>query len=119
MPKTNSPQTHDELDELNLKLMQDNAALVVLLEQSVLFARRQTEALAGITQMARGLTRNEGLAKDRARLAATLEIFSAECAAEVEAHMGSLMAVSALQQTAAMGEGRRNPWPFMVSANVH
>ncbi|MFL9961337.1 hypothetical protein PQR02_09530 [Paraburkholderia sediminicola] len=70
--------------------------------------------------MARVLTRNEGLAKDRALLAASLQAFSEERAAEVKAHMGSLAAVSALQKAAETGEDSMcNPWPFMASIIVH
>jgi hypothetical protein len=80
------------------------------------FARRQAEALAGITEMARVSTRNEGLAKDRALLTATLQIISEKCAAEVNTHMGSLAAISALQWSAGpVEDGMCNPWPFKAS----
>ena len=70
--------------------------------------------------MAHALTRNEGLAKDRAMLAATLQICSEECVAEVSAHMGSLAAIGALRRSAMTGEGTMlHPWPFMVSVSVY
>jgi hypothetical protein len=76
MPKSDPPATPAELTESSLHLAQENAPLYValdaLLGKSTDFARRQAEALAGVAKMARALTRNEGLAKDRAMLAATL-----------------------------------------------
>ena len=104
MNNNDFPATPDELQESNLRLVQENAALHTLLQKSTEFARRQAEAVAGLTEMVRALTRHEGLAKDRALLAATLQMFSEECAAEVNTHMGSLAAISALQRSAATGE---------------
>jgi hypothetical protein len=91
------------------KNAQENAAL-----------QAKAEAFAGITEMARVLTRNEGLAKDRALLAATLQIFSEKCTVEVNTHMGSVAAISPLQWSAGPGEDSMcNPWPLMVSISVH
>jgi hypothetical protein len=120
MQKSDPPATLAELTDSNRRLVQENPALHVLLEKSAEFACRQAEALAGITEMAPVLTRNEGLAKDRALLAATLQRFCEKCAAEVSTHMGSLAAISALQWSAGPGEDTMcNPWPFMVSVSVH
>ena len=70
--------------------------------------------------MARTLTRNEGLAKGRAMLAATLPIFTEECVGEASTHMGSLAAIGALRRAVIRGEGTMlHPWPFMVSISVH
>lgn len=119
MPKTKLPKTHDELAELNLKLMQDNATLIVLLEQSAVFARRQAQALDGITQMARVLTRNKGLAKDRARLAAAVQVLSKDCTAEAKTQIDSLVAVSALQwPTGTQGDRLHSPGLFMMPGTV-
>ncbi|WP_429468487.1 hypothetical protein [Paraburkholderia sp. WSM4175] len=69
---------------------------------------------------AHALATNEGQAKDRALLAATLQIFCEERATEANAHLGSLVAVSALHLSAGAGEDdTRHPWPFMVSISVH
>jgi hypothetical protein len=124
MQKSGPQATSAELTESDLQLAQENAelpgAIDVLLEKSAEFARRQTEALAGITEMARALTRNEGLAKDRAMLAATPQIFSEECVDEVSAHMGALAAIGALRRSAVTGGGAMlHRWPFMVSVSVH
>ncbi|MFL9931168.1 hypothetical protein P0D88_18330 [Paraburkholderia sp. RL18-103-BIB-C] len=120
MNKKEISTTFAELAEGSLQLAQENASFHVLLEKSAEFARRQAEAFAGITEMARALTRNEGLAKDRALLAATLQIFCEKCAAEVNTHMGSLAAISALQRSAIAGEDSMcSPWPFMASISVH
>jgi hypothetical protein len=100
--------------------VQKNAMLHVLPERRMEFARRQAEALAGIAEMARALTRNEGLAKGRTLRAAALQIFSEECAAEVSTHMGSLAAVRALRCSNGTGEdGMDNPWPFRASLDIH
>jgi hypothetical protein len=120
MQKNAMPDIPVDLAEANRQLAEENAALHVVLQKSAEFARRQAEALAGISEMARALTRNEGLEKDRAFLVVTLEIFSEECAAEVNAHMGSLAAIGALQRSVASGEGNmRSPWPFVASVSVH
>jgi hypothetical protein len=120
MQKIDAPVTPVELTESNLQLAQENAALHVLLEQSAEFARRQAEAFAAIAEMAHALALNEGLAKDRAFPAATLQTFSEERAAEANTYMGSLAACRALQRCTETAEDEvRSPWPFMASINVH
>jgi hypothetical protein len=122
MQKSDPPATPAEPIEPSLQLEQENAtlhdAIDVLLARSAEFARRQAEVLAGIAEMARGLTRNEGLAQDRARLAVVLEIFSEECAVEVSEHLGSLAAIGALRRSTGE-DSVQHPWPFMVSIRVH
>lgn len=120
MQKDKPPATPAEITDPDLQFVQESAAYNALLEKCADFALRQAEALSGIGEMARVLTLNEGLAKDRARVAAMLQLFSEECATEVRAHIGLLAAISALQQEATTDEDDiRHPWPFMVSLDIH
>lgn len=120
MPETDSPEPHDELAETIRQVAEENAGLHALVERSAEFAHRQPEAFAAITQMADALTLNEGLAKDRAFLAATLAILSEACAASANTRMvcwrHSMRCDGPLQLARAIV---RSPWPFMVSVHLH
>ena len=64
--------------------------------------------------------RGQGLAKDRALLAVTLQIFSEDCAVEVSTHMGLLAAIIALQRSAGtLQDNACGSSTFMTSISVH
>jgi hypothetical protein len=97
-----------------------NSALDGLLERSAEFVRRQAEILACVTRMAEALTLNEGRQKDRAMLAATLQVFSRECEAEVTTYMRSLAAVSAMYRSARTGnDGMAHSGLFRTFPSIH
>jgi hypothetical protein len=124
MQNSDVATTLAELTESSLQIAEENAglhsALDGLLEKSAEFVRRQAEIFARVTRMAEALTLNEGRQKDRAILAATLQVFSRECETEVSTHIRSTAAVSAMYRSARTGnDGMTHPGLFRTFPSVH
>ncbi|MEX3896315.1 hypothetical protein [Paraburkholderia sp. BR10954] len=124
MQKSGPPATPPQSPESGIGLVEENAvllnALEALLEKSAEFAQHQTHILARITQMAQTLTRKEGLAKDRAMLAALLKLYAEDRTAAVKDYASEVTAARELHRSIRYREDHGlNPWPLKISISIH